>query len=154
MSAPRSAGIVLYRTIEGDLQVLLGHLGGPLFARKRAGAWTIPKGLIEDGEDVWTTARREFAEETGTLLEGPGLDLGLVRHRSGKWVHGFAVEGDLDADTAVSNEFTMEWPRGSGRTQSFPELDRFAWYALDEARPLVPKGQDQLFDRLSDLVGG
>ncbi|QRY61426.1 NUDIX domain-containing protein [Gordonia sp. PDNC005] len=144
-----SAGILLFRAGEDEVEVLLVHPGGPFFARKDDGAWSIPKGLVESGEDLLGTARREFFEETGHLVPGgDAIELGVVRLRSGKRVHGFAVEGDLDADTIVSNVFEMAWPPKSGRTQMFPEVDRAGWFSAAEARVKLNAAQSEFVDRL------
>jgi predicted NUDIX family NTP pyrophosphohydrolase len=150
----RSAGILLYRLRDGEPEVLIVHPGGPFWARKDAGAWSIPKGEYDDGEDPHACALREFEEETGTLLDPDELaDLGEVRLRSGKQVRAWAVEGDLDADTVVSNTFEMEWPPRSGRRQEFPEVDRAGWFGLDEARAKLNPAQGAFLDRLRDLLG-
>jgi predicted NUDIX family NTP pyrophosphohydrolase len=148
---PTSAGLLLYRRRDGVLEVLLAHPGGPLFVRRDVGSWTLPKGLIEPGEDAIDVARREFREETGA--EPPPdptgyLPLGRVRQASGKVVHAWAAEGDLDPATASSNTFEMEHPRGSGRWLVFPEVDRVAWFGADEARQRLNPAQAPLVDRL------
>ena len=126
---------MLWRRTGEGLDVLLGHNGGPFFARKDEGHWTVLKGEVEPGEDLRAVARREFTEETGhEVPDGPMIELGRIRQRSGKVVMAWAIEGDLDPDTAVSNTFELEWPPGSGRTQAFPEIDRVAWFELPEAR--------------------
>jgi predicted NUDIX family NTP pyrophosphohydrolase len=154
-SGRTSAGVLLWRRRGGRVEVLLGHNGGPYFARKDAGHWTVLKGEVEPGEDVIEVARREFAEETGhPLPEGPMLELGQVRQRSGKVVLAWAVEGDLDPDTAVSNTFDLEWPPGSGRIQTFPEIDRVAWFGLPEAREMIKPAQAPFLDRLDALDQG
>lgn len=147
-----SAGILLYRRgDDGRLEVLLVHPGGPFFARKDEGAWSIPKGLLDDGEDPLDAARREFREETGfPAPEGEALDLGEVRLRSGKRVIGFAVEGDLDASAIVSNTFEMMWPPRSGTMRSFPEVDRGEWFLLDVARAKLNAAQASFLERLPD----
>jgi predicted NUDIX family NTP pyrophosphohydrolase len=150
----RSAGILLYRVVddgaEGRIEVLLGHMGGPFWARKDAGAWTIPKGEHEPDEDPLGAARREFEEETGVPLPVPDVvDLGEVRQSGGKVVRAWAVEGDLDASTLESNTFTMEWPRGSGEMATFPELDRFEWFDLETARSKIIVAQREFLDRLA-----
>ncbi|EGD55215.1 NUDIX domain-containing protein [Gordonia neofelifaecis] len=151
--AQTSAGILLYRRDGAALEVLLVHPGGPFFARKDDGAWSIPKGLLDDGENPLTAARREFAEETGhPAPTGPAHDLGEVRLRSGKRVVGFAVEGDLDADAIVSNTFEVVWPPRSGKTQAFPEVDRGGWFSLDEARVKLNPAQAAFVDRLAAAV--
>jgi predicted NUDIX family NTP pyrophosphohydrolase len=154
MAAVCSAGIVLYRRRGegrgGCVEVLLGHMGGPFWARKDARAWTIPKGEHGPDDDPFETARREFTEELGSPPpDGPVIDLGEVRQAGGKRVRAWAIEGDLDVATVVSNIFEIEWPPRSGRTQSFPELDRAEWYDLDTARTKVVAGQVGLLDRLA-----
>jgi predicted NUDIX family NTP pyrophosphohydrolase len=154
MAAVSSAGIVLYRRRGegrgGCVEVLLGHMGGPFWARKDARAWTIPKGEHGPDDDPFETARREFTEELGSPPpDGPVIDLGEVRQAGGKRVRAWAIEGDLDVATVVSNIFEIEWPPRSGRTQSFPELDRAEWYDLDTARTKVVAGQVGLLDRLA-----
>ncbi|MFM9614091.1 NUDIX domain-containing protein [Streptomyces niveiscabiei] len=147
----RSAGLLLFRRRNGRTDVLLGHMGGPLFARKDAGAWTVPKGEYGDGEAPWDAARREFREELGLEPpDGEALALGEVRQAGGKLVTVWAVEADLDPETVVPGTFRMEWPPRSGRFQEFPELDRVAWYGLDEARGLVVPAQATFLDRLAE----
>jgi predicted NUDIX family NTP pyrophosphohydrolase len=148
-----SAGIALYRTTADGPEVLIAHPGGPLWANRNEGAWSIPKGLVDPGEDLEAAARREFAEETGHLPSGPAHDLGTVRLRSGKVVHGFAVEGDLDPAHVVSNTFPLEWPPRSGRYVETPEIDRVAWCPPDEAKRLVNPAQAELIDRLMAWLG-
>jgi predicted NUDIX family NTP pyrophosphohydrolase len=152
MPAKRSAGILLYRRSgDGALEVLLVHPGGPFWAKKDLGAWSIPKGEYEDGEDALAAARREFAEELGSpASDGEHVALGEVRQKSGKVVTAWALEGDIDADTVTSNTFTMEWPPRSGRTREFPEVDRAAWFGLDEARERILPAQAPLLDRLAE----
>lgn len=145
----RSAGLLLYRRRAGMTEVLIAHPGGPLWARKDDGAWSIPKGLYEAGEDAEATARREFAEELGSPApDGPVIELGEVTLKSGKIVTGFAVEGDLDAATIVSNTFEMQWPPRSGRTQEFPEIDRAEWVSPDVARVKLNPAQAAFVERL------
>jgi predicted NUDIX family NTP pyrophosphohydrolase len=129
-----SAGILVYRETNGALEVLLAHPGGPFWARKDAGAWTIPKGLSETGADLLATAQREFTEETGFTAIGPFVPLAPVRQTSGKIVHAFACRGDFDAAKLISNMFELEWPPRSGRRREFPEVDRAAWFDLTTAR--------------------
>jgi predicted NUDIX family NTP pyrophosphohydrolase len=145
----RSAGLLLYRLRNGAPEVLLGHMGGPFWARKDERAWSIPKGEHADDEDPLDAARREFAEETGSAPpEGEPLPLGEVRQAGGKRVTAWALEGDLDPSTVVSNTFTLEWPPRSGRRQEFPEIDRAAWFDLATARAKIVKGQVPLLDAL------
>jgi predicted NUDIX family NTP pyrophosphohydrolase len=127
-----SAGLLVYRRTP-VLQVLLAHPGGPFWARKDAGVWTIPKGLVEPGDELLATARREFTEETGLEISGDSFPLAPARQRSGKLVHAFAVEADPDVRAFRSNEFELEWPPKSGKRQRFPEVDRIAWFAIPEA---------------------
>ena len=129
-----SAGILVYRETNGTIEVLLAHPGGPFWARKDQGAWTIPKGLVEAGADLLATAQREFTEETGFVAEGPFVALTPVRQTSGKIVHAFACRGDFDAAKLISNTFEIEWPPRSGQRQQFPEVDRAAWLDLPAAR--------------------
>ena len=144
-----SAGLLLYRVGAAGVEVLLGHMGGPFWARKDAGAWSIPKGEHGPEEDPRLAAVREFAEEIGRPPpEGPDVPLGTVRQRGGKSVTAWARAGDLDVTTISSNTFEMEWPPRSGRRQSFPELDRARWCPLDEARGLVVAAQVELLERL------
>ncbi|NYE22299.1 NUDIX domain-containing protein [Pigmentiphaga litoralis] len=145
-----SAGILMYHVRDGRLEVLLVHPGGPFWRNKDAGAWSIPKGEVDEGEDDAAAARREFHEELGTRPEGDLIPLGEVRQRSGKRVRAFALEGDLDAAAAHSMTFEMEWPPRSGRMASFPEVDRAAWFDLDAARGKLIAGQVPLLDRLAD----
>ena len=141
----RSAGVLLRR---GDGRVLLVHPGGPFWARKDAGAWSIPKGEHDDGEDPEVCARREFLEELGSAPPEALTDLGTVRQKNRKEVRAFYGEGDVDVDGVVSNTFEMEWPPRSGRTQSFPEIDRAEWFTVEEAREKLNPAQAELLDRL------
>jgi predicted NUDIX family NTP pyrophosphohydrolase len=127
-----SAGLLVFRRVN-DLEVLLGHPGGPFWAKKDDGGWTIPKGLVEPGDDLLATARREFTEETNLAAEGDVLSLAPVKQKSGKIVHAFAIEADLDLSPFASNTFEIEWPPKSGRRQSFPEIDRIAYFPLPAA---------------------
>jgi predicted NUDIX family NTP pyrophosphohydrolase len=149
-----SAGILLYRRRAGELQVLLVHPGGPFWAKRDLGAWTIPKGEIGPGEDPLAAARREVAEETGLDPAGDALPLTPIRQKAGKLVHAWAVEGDCDAAAIRSNTFEMEWPPRSGRMASFPEIDRAAWLSLDEARRHILESQVPLLDELQRLLEG
>ena len=145
-----SAGLLLYRGDGAATEVLIGHPGGPFWARKDDGAWSIPKGEYAPGEDPWQAARREFAEEIGcTAPDGPRLDLGTVKQPSGKILTVFAVGADLDISAFRSNTFTVEWPKGSGRLREFPELDRVAWLPVAEARIKLLKGHRVFLDRLT-----
>jgi predicted NUDIX family NTP pyrophosphohydrolase len=129
-------------------------MGGPFWEKKDRFAWSIPKGEYEDGDDALTVAKREFAEELGSSPpEGRPYELGTVRQPSGKRVTVFALEGDFDPSRVVSNEFTMEWPKGSGRMRSFPEIDRAGWFSLEEARSKLLKGQHDFLDRLQEVLG-
>ncbi|MGY1829582.1 NUDIX domain-containing protein [Geodermatophilus sp. SYSU D01180] len=149
----RSAGVMLYRRTP-SVEVLLGHMGGPFWARKDDGAWSFPKGEYADGEDPLAVAHREFEEELGSPVPAASLvPLGELR-AGGKVLTVWAGEGDLDADAAVSNTFTIEWPPRSGRVQEFPEIDRAAWFGVDEARAKLVKGQVPYLDRLLALLAG
>jgi len=149
-----SAGILLYRRTDAGLEVLLGHMGGPFWAKKDAHGWSIPKGEVEDGEEPFAVALREFEEELGSPCPATEFrELGEVR-ASGKVLTIWAAEGDLDADSCVSNTFALEWPPRSGRIQEFPEIDRAAWFPLAEARTKLVKGQVPFLDRLAALLAG
>jgi predicted NUDIX family NTP pyrophosphohydrolase len=144
-----SAGLLLYRVIDGDVEVLIGHPGGPFWARKDEGAWSIPKGEYVEGEDPWTVAQREFLEELGKPPpKGPRIDFAPLKQPSGKVITAFAVRGDLDLEGTVSNTFELEWPKGSGKIREFPEIDRVAWFSVAEAKEKLLKGQRPLLDRL------
>jgi predicted NUDIX family NTP pyrophosphohydrolase len=149
-----SAGILLYRWREGALQLLLAHPGGPFWRTKDLGHWTIPKGEVEIGEELLAVARREFVEETGhSVPEGPGIDLGEIRQKSGKVVVAWGFEGDVDPAAAHSNTFPMEWPPGTGLTELFPEIDRVEWFDPAEARLRLKAAQAPLIDRLEEALG-
>ena len=149
----KSAGLLLYRVRHGEPEVLLGHMGGPFWARKDERAWSIPKGEYGDDEDALAAARREFAEETGSAPpEGEAVALGEVRQSGGKRVVAWALAGDLDPATVRSNTFVMEWPPRSGRQQEFPEIDRAEWFGLGTARSKVVKGQVPLLDALEQKL--
>jgi predicted NUDIX family NTP pyrophosphohydrolase len=151
----RSAGIVLYRLRDGVPEVLLVHPGGPFWAKKDNGVWSIPKGEHGEDEDPRATALREFEEETGAAPPPGALaDLGTVRLKSGKRVAAWAVEGDLDPETIHSNTFEMEWPPRSGRSQEFPEIDRAGWFGLETAREKLNPAQGAFLDRLRELLRG
>jgi predicted NUDIX family NTP pyrophosphohydrolase len=143
-----SAGLVIYRRHAGKLEVLLAHPGGPLWARRDEGAWTIPKGELAPDEDPLAAARREVAEETGLRPDGPFLDLGTIQQKGGKSVRAFAAEGDCDPAAIVSNTFELEWPPRSGRVSSFPEIDRAAFFDLATARMKINPAQAALLDEL------
>lgn len=147
--AKLSAGLLLHRDSDGVLEVLIAHPGGPFWARKDEGAWSIPKGEYTDGDDPWAVAQREFEEELGKPAPaGPRIDLGSLRQPGGKIVTAFAVRADLDLDGTFSNTFTLEWPRGSGKFVEFPEVDRVAWCGVETARVKLLKAQRPLLDRL------
>ncbi len=148
-----SAGVLLYRHRSNRLEVLLVHPGGPFWARKDEGAWSIPKGEFDAGESAEAAAIREFAEETGSTLNGAGLiSLGSVRQRAGKVVHAWAVEGDLDVTAIRSNTFSIEWPPRSGRFEEFPEVDRAEWFDLDSAERKLSSAQSRFLERLRATV--
>jgi predicted NUDIX family NTP pyrophosphohydrolase len=166
MATRQSAGIVLFRRPAGtggggEPEILLGHPGGPFFAKRDAGHWSIPKGEPDSpGDDLLLVARREFAEETGHPAPEaqpggePPIGLGTIVQKGGKVVHAWAIEGDLDPATSVSNEFEMEWPPRSGRLQRFAEIDRVAWFAPDEARRRLKSTQVPFVDRLLATLAG
>ncbi|MCV7259592.1 NUDIX domain-containing protein [Mycobacterium shimoidei] len=147
-----SAGVLLYRVRDGVVEVLIGHPGGPFWARKDAGAWSIPKGECTEGEDPWVAAQREFVEELGLAVPAaPHVELGAVKQPNGKIVTAFAVHADLDITEAHSNTFELEWPRGSGTIREFPEIDRVGWFPVSQARNKLLKGQRPFLDRLMAL---
>lgn len=151
--AGESAGMLLFRrTAERGLEVLLAHPGGPFWKNRDAGAWTIPKGLVDEGESALDAARREFREETGIAPREPFLPLGEIRQKAGKRVHAWAWEGDADPATLTSNEMRTEWPRGSGRWITFPEVDRCAWFTPDDAREKMIAAQAEFVARLEALL--
>jgi predicted NUDIX family NTP pyrophosphohydrolase len=143
-----SAGLLLFRRSRDELEVFLAHLGGPFWEDRDLGAWTVPKGLVEEGEDPLATAVREFEEETGIRPEGPFLPLGSVRQKAGKRVHAWAWEGEADPRRVRSNNMRAEWPRGSGRWLTFPEVDRCEWFEACRAREKINAAQAELIDRL------
>lgn len=146
-----SAGILLFRKAEVDLEVLLAHMGGPLWARRDAGAWSVPKGECEPDEEPVSAARREFQEELGLPVpDGELVDLGSVRQSGGKQVSVWALAADLDPSSVVPGTFEMEWPRGSGLMRQFPEIDRVQWFGLEPARDKLVKAQRAFLDRLAD----
>jgi predicted NUDIX family NTP pyrophosphohydrolase len=149
----RSAGLIPYRLRDGQPEVLIAHMGGPLWARRDEGAWTIVKGEHEEGEEPLAAARREFAEETGAAPpEGPLIELGEVRQSSGKRVRAWAVEAELETASLHSDTFELEWPPRSGRIGEFPEVDRYEWCAFGVARRRLVKAQAELIDRLEKLL--
>lgn len=149
--ATKSAGILMFHHDNAGIVVLLVHPGGPFWRNRDLGAWSIPKGELDNGEDPEAAARREFAEELGIEATGPLQSLGEVRQSAAKWVLAYALEGDLDVTSVRSNEITIEWPPRSGRTLQVPEIDRAAWFALPLARRKILAGQRPLLDRLETL---
>ena len=147
-----SAGIVLYRLQSGEVEVFLVHPGGPFWARKDEGAWSIPKGEYEAGEDPLTVAKREFREETGFDIEGTFHPLTALKQPSGKVISAWAVEDDVDAAALTSNTFTLEWPPKSGKTREYPEVDRGAWCDLPTARVKLQPGQRAFLDQLQEWL--
>ncbi len=145
----QSAGILLYRIATGRVEVLLVHPGGPFWAKKDDGAWSIPKGEFADGEQALEAAKREFTEETSFSIEGTFIPLNPVRQPGGKTVYAWAVEGDLDAEAIRSNTFSIEWPKGTGKRKSYPEVDRADWFDLNTAKIKILKGQVGLLEQLS-----
>lgn len=153
-SGKRSAGLLLFRHSDRGLEVLLGHMGGPFFARRDAGAWSVPKGEYEPDETAWDAARREFQEELGIAPpDGEAIELGEVRQSNGKVVTAWAIEADLDPAAMVPGTFRMEWPPKSGQVQEFPELDRVEWLSLERARAVVVTAQATFLDRLAEHSG-
>ncbi|CAL9343112.1 hypothetical protein SUDANB99_00297 [Streptomyces sp. enrichment culture] len=151
----RSAGLLVFRRTDGRLEVLIAHMGGPYWASRDAGAWTVPKGEYADDETAWAAARREFTEELGLPVpDGEPVPLGEARQAGGKVVTVWAVEGDLDPALVVPGTFTMEWPRGSGVTRAFPEVDRVAWRTPQEAAGLLVAGQRVFVERLVERLEG
>ena len=151
-SSKASAGLLLYRVRGGVLEVFLVHPGGPYWSNKDAGAWSIPKGLLEQGDEELAAAKREFREETGSAASGEFLPLSPLKQPSGKTVHAWAVEGDIDASSISSNVFSIEWPPRSGKMQEFPEVDRGGWFGVDEAREKISSGQRGFLDQLQALL--
>ncbi len=147
-----AAGMILFRRTSASVEVLLVHPGGPFWANKDLGVWSIPKGQPEDGEELLDAARRELTEETGARAEGDLVSLSSVKQPGGKTVHAWAVEGDFDLAQLKSSTFSMEWPRGSGRKQTYPEVDRAEWFSLPDARRRLLPGQVPLLDRLERLL--
>jgi predicted NUDIX family NTP pyrophosphohydrolase len=152
MAAKQSAGLLLYRWGDEGLELLLAHPGGPFWAKKDLGAWSIPKGEFLEDEPPLSAARREFAEEIGTRVDGEVLALTPLKQPSRKIIHTFAIEHDLNVDHITSNSFEMEWPPKSGKQQAFPEVDRAAWFKLEAARHKIQPGQTPILDELARLL--
>lgn len=148
----QSAGVLLYKLTDGLLHVFLVHPGGPFFRKKDDGAWSIPKGEFDDGEEPLAAAQREFEEEVGKPVKGNFIKLQPIKQKSGKVVHAWAVEGDIDHENITSNLFEMEWPPKSGKMASFPEIDRAGWFTLDVARQKIIQGQAAFISELENLV--
>lgn len=148
-----SAGLLLHRRSANRLEVFLVHPGGPFWAKKDVGAWSIPKGEVEPGQNELSEARRELREETGVEVEGEFRPLKPIKQAGGKSVHAWAIEGDCDPARIVSNTFAMEWPPRSGKQQSFPEADRAAWFDLPTARQKINPAQAALLDELEEILG-
>jgi len=154
MPSKTSAGLLMFRTREGRLEVLLVHPGGPYFQSKDEGAWTIPKGEVGEGEDLLQRAKMEFQEELGVAASGDWMDMGSVKQKGGKTVHAWAFAGDLKDDfKLVSNPFEMEWPPRSGKVRQFPEVDRASFFPLEEARRKINLAQTVFLDRLIEQLG-
>lgn len=148
----KSGGILLFRFRENELEVLLVHPGGPLWAKKDDGAWSMPKGLIEDNESPLAAAKREFWEETGFEVDGDFIALGELRLPSGKIVHAWALEKDLDEAKIVSSKFRIEWPKRSGITREYPEIDKASWFGINTAMKKIQKGQSDFINRLVSAI--
>ena len=148
-----SAGILLFRKRHAGVEVMLVHPGGPYWARKDEGAWSMPKGLVDESEDLLAAARREFLEETGATVCGAFLDLGAHKQPGGKTIVAFGAEGDFDAALLKSNMFSMEWPPRSGKTAEFPEVDKAGWFSIDEALKKATKGQRPIVAALAEKLG-
>jgi predicted NUDIX family NTP pyrophosphohydrolase len=151
--AKLSAGILLFRTSRSGVEVMLVHPGGPFWRNKDDGAWSIPKGLADEGEDPLAAAKREFFEETGARIEGEFIVLGAYRQPGGKTIFAWGCEGEFEPGLIKSNTFTMEWPPRSGKTAQFPEVDQAAWYSLDEALKKATKGQKPILAALAEKLG-
>jgi len=150
--AKQSAGILLYRVVYSQLQVFLVHPGGPFFKNKDVGSWSIPKGEFTDDENPLDAAKREFSEETGQSIEGNFIELIPIQQKGGKTVHAWAVEGDLDHETVVSNTFELEWPPRSGKKQMFPEIDKAAWLDVEIAKVKINAAQSALINQLASKI--
>ena len=147
-----SAGILLFRYRNNELQVMLVHPGGPFWANKDKGTWSLPKGLCEEGEDPLVAARREFKEETSLDVDGNFIELGELRQPSQKVIHAWALERDLDPNAITSNTFELEWPRHSGVLRTYPEIDKAGWFGIAEAREKILKGQAEFLDSLLRVI--
>ena len=152
MPIKQSAGILLYRNTNNILEVFLVHPGGPFFKNKDEGSWSIPKGEFLDDEEALTAAKREFEEETGQTIDGNFISLGSIKQKSGKTVYAWAVEGDINHETMFSNTCEIEWPPRSGKKLTIPEIDRAAWFEVDEAKRKINPSQAELIDRLTALI--
>ena len=148
----KSAGILLYKVEKKILKIFLVHPGGPFWVKKDEGAWSVPKGEFEVGEDPLDAAKREFEEETGIKISGDFLELAPIKQKSGKIVYAWVVEGDVDVSKIKSNEFEMEWPPKSGKMKSFPEIDKAAWFNLNEARKKIIDAQSALILELETML--
>ena len=148
----KSAGLLLYRCMENTIEFFLVHPGGPFWKNKDIGAWTIPKGELEDEEDALETAKREFKEETGSEIDGNFIALTPVKQKGGKLVYAWAVKGDIDADNLTSNSFKIQWPPKSGKWIDVPEVDKSGWFSVAEAKQRLISGQIPLIDELLDLT--
>lgn len=148
----QSAGLLLYRNTNEAIEVFLVHPGGPFFAKKDESSWSIPKGEFNDDEDALTAAKREFEEETGKPIDGSFIKLQPIRQKSGKMVHAWAVESDLDHTNIVSNTFEIEWPPRSGKRKTFPEIDRAGWFTLHEAKEKLIPAQVKLLEELESIL--
>ena len=152
MPIKQSAGILLYRNTNNILEVFLVHPGGPFFKNKDEGSWSIPKGEFLDDEEALTAAKREFEEETGQTIDGNFISLGSIKQKSGKTVYAWAVEGNINHETIFSNTCEIEWPPRSGKKLTIPEIDRAAWFEVDEAKRKINPAQAELIDRLTALI--
>jgi predicted NUDIX family NTP pyrophosphohydrolase len=147
-----SGGILLFKFVDGGLRVVLVHPGGPFWAKKDAGAWSIPKGIIEESEAGLDAARREFKEETGFDVDGDFIELGQLKQLGGKIVHAWALESELDVKNIRSNTFRLQWPKNSGSVKEYPEIDKAEWFDVDQAKKKILKGQAQFIDRLVEKL--
>ena len=152
MKTPTSAGLLMYRTKHGFLEVFIVHPGGPYFLHRDEGAWTIPKGLVEEGEEMLNTAIREFGEETGLKSQGEYIPLGYIQQKGGKIVHGWAFSGDWNGEPIKSNEFELEWPVNSGKYNSYPEVDRGDFFTPEAAKRKINPAQISFIERLEDYL--